>query len=179
MKIVEKMAEKCKNLGSVEGVTIAFLGDSVTQGCFDLYKEANGGINTDDLGMLCAVGDLACAAGILAITQDRLVDDGRRLLILFHAVITGQLHITIFHQQDLAGRVTIVRTDTAHILTHHQNVYLLLRRTQKAQKAVLLAERINLKALFGLYQIVGQLFQIDPIFSRYYNVYLFHEAFLR
>lgn len=46
MKIVEKMAEKCKNLGSVEGVTIAFLGDSVTQGCFDLYKEANGVINT-------------------------------------------------------------------------------------------------------------------------------------
>ena len=46
MKIVEKMSYKEKNLGTAEGVTIAFLGDSVTQGCFDLYKEINGNMNT-------------------------------------------------------------------------------------------------------------------------------------
>ena len=38
MKIIQKMADKSKNNMGCEGVTIAFLGDSVTQGCFEIYK---------------------------------------------------------------------------------------------------------------------------------------------
>jgi len=37
MKIVEKMRKKAQNLTGESPVAIAFLGDSVTQGCFDLY----------------------------------------------------------------------------------------------------------------------------------------------
>ena len=44
LKIVEKLREKSKNMYGVSPVTIAFLGDSVTQGCFELssydYKSA-------------------------------------------------------------------------------------------------------------------------------------------
>jgi lysophospholipase L1-like esterase len=46
MKIIEKMASKAADLYSCEGVTIAFLGDSVTQGCFEIYKLPNNGIET-------------------------------------------------------------------------------------------------------------------------------------
>jgi len=42
MKIVDKMSAKATNLYGCEGVTIAFLGDSVTQGCFEIYKMGNG-----------------------------------------------------------------------------------------------------------------------------------------
>lgn len=38
MKIINKFIEKQKNPISAPPVTIAFLGDSVTQGCFELYK---------------------------------------------------------------------------------------------------------------------------------------------
>ena len=41
MNIFEKMAQKAKNNSQQEGVTIAFLGDSVTQGCFEIYKKEN------------------------------------------------------------------------------------------------------------------------------------------
>ena len=41
MKIFEKMAQKAKDNFHQEGVTIAFLGDSVTQGCFEIYKKEN------------------------------------------------------------------------------------------------------------------------------------------
>ena len=37
MKILEKMKKKQTNLTANEPVTIAFLGDSVTQGCFECY----------------------------------------------------------------------------------------------------------------------------------------------
>ena len=37
MKILKKIVEKSKNLKNAEAVTIAFLGDSVTQGCFECY----------------------------------------------------------------------------------------------------------------------------------------------
>ncbi len=37
MKIVEKLKMKQQNLHSCDGATIAFLGDSVTQGCFECY----------------------------------------------------------------------------------------------------------------------------------------------
>ncbi|MBQ9801814.1 MAG: GDSL family lipase [Clostridia bacterium] len=46
MKIVEKMAVKAVENAAHEGVTIAFLGDSVTQGCFELYKKQDGSIET-------------------------------------------------------------------------------------------------------------------------------------
>jgi lysophospholipase L1-like esterase len=37
MKTVEKLAERQERLGGAAPVTIAFLGDSVTQGCFECY----------------------------------------------------------------------------------------------------------------------------------------------
>ena len=37
MEIIKKIVEKSKNLKNAEAVTIAFLGDSVTQGCFECY----------------------------------------------------------------------------------------------------------------------------------------------
>lgn len=46
MKIIEKMARKTADHMNNEGVTIAFLGDSVTQGCFEIYKKENNEIET-------------------------------------------------------------------------------------------------------------------------------------
>lgn len=46
MKIIQKMAKKAQNVTEHEGVTIAFLGDSVTQGCFEVYKKLNGDLET-------------------------------------------------------------------------------------------------------------------------------------
>lgn len=46
MRIVEKMALKERDNLNHGGVTIAFLGDSVTQGCFEIYKKSNGGLET-------------------------------------------------------------------------------------------------------------------------------------
>ena len=43
MKIIQKLAS---NSESHQGVTIAFLGDSVTQGCFEIYKNKSGKIET-------------------------------------------------------------------------------------------------------------------------------------
>ena len=40
------MAAKAKDNYNKEGVTIAFLGDSVTQGCFEIYKKENNVIET-------------------------------------------------------------------------------------------------------------------------------------
>ena len=42
MKIIEKMAAKSRDNSHCESVTIAFLGDSVTQGCFEIYKKDKG-----------------------------------------------------------------------------------------------------------------------------------------
>ena len=39
MNIIKLIAEKAKNRQGVKIPTIAFLGDSVTQGCFELYKK--------------------------------------------------------------------------------------------------------------------------------------------
>ena len=47
MKIIDRIQEKQKNLGEEKPITIAFLGDSVTQGCFDCYEEAPGKIETE------------------------------------------------------------------------------------------------------------------------------------
>ena len=38
MDIMKKIAAKARDNMNAEGVTIAFLGDSVTQGCFEIYK---------------------------------------------------------------------------------------------------------------------------------------------
>lgn len=46
MKIIEKLARKAQDNMHNEGVTIAFLGDSVTQGCFELYKKEENRIET-------------------------------------------------------------------------------------------------------------------------------------
>lgn len=46
MKIIEKMAKKTADHMNNEGVTVAFLGDSVTQGCFEIFKKEDGGIET-------------------------------------------------------------------------------------------------------------------------------------
>ncbi len=46
MKIIEKMSRKSADHYNNEGVTIAFLGDSVTQGCFEVYKKENNQIET-------------------------------------------------------------------------------------------------------------------------------------
>ena len=46
MRIIEKMAKKTADHMNNEGVTIAFLGDSVTQGCFEIYKKENNEIET-------------------------------------------------------------------------------------------------------------------------------------
>ncbi|MBQ8356871.1 MAG: GDSL family lipase [Clostridia bacterium] len=46
MKIIEKLVSKTKDHMNHEGVTIAFLGDSVTQGCFEIYKKENNQIET-------------------------------------------------------------------------------------------------------------------------------------
>lgn len=46
MKIIEKFRRKVQDHFHNEGVTIAFLGDSVTQGCFEIYKKENNQIET-------------------------------------------------------------------------------------------------------------------------------------
>ncbi|MBR2353078.1 MAG: SGNH/GDSL hydrolase family protein [Clostridia bacterium] len=46
MKIMEKIARKAEDHFHNEGVTVAFLGDSVTQGCFEIYKKENGQMET-------------------------------------------------------------------------------------------------------------------------------------
>ena len=42
MKIVDKIIKKQNDNKNNPGVTIAFLGDSVTQGCFEVYKKGEG-----------------------------------------------------------------------------------------------------------------------------------------
>jgi hypothetical protein len=46
MEIVRKIAAKAADLHGAKIPTIAFLGDSVTQGCFECYRKNNGGIET-------------------------------------------------------------------------------------------------------------------------------------
>ena len=49
MKIVKKLAAKAVDNGAAPGVTLAFLGDSVTQGCFELLPRADTGfVNCHD-----------------------------------------------------------------------------------------------------------------------------------
>ena len=43
MKIAEKISQKCKDYKSLKPLTIAFLGDSVTHGCFELNPAPNDG----------------------------------------------------------------------------------------------------------------------------------------
>ena len=46
MKIMQLIQEKARDNTSRGAVTVAFLGDSVTQGCFEVYKKADGSIET-------------------------------------------------------------------------------------------------------------------------------------
>ena len=42
MKIIEKLNAKNKDIYGAKAVTLAFLGDSITQGCFECYFDENG-----------------------------------------------------------------------------------------------------------------------------------------
>lgn len=46
MEIVQKLAARAADNWNAGAVTIAFLGDSVTQGCFELYKKSDGSVET-------------------------------------------------------------------------------------------------------------------------------------
>ena len=46
MQIMKLIQEKAQNNGARGSVTIAFLGDSVTQGCFEVYTKADGEVET-------------------------------------------------------------------------------------------------------------------------------------
>ena len=46
MKIMEKIKAKALDNAGAEGITLAFIGDSVTQGCFEIYNKADGNIET-------------------------------------------------------------------------------------------------------------------------------------
>ncbi len=46
MKVMEKIVAKGKDMLGQRAVTIAFLGDSVTQGCFEVYYKLDGRIET-------------------------------------------------------------------------------------------------------------------------------------
>ena len=46
MKIIEKLAEKEHDMYGKAPVTIAFLGDSVTHGCFEVYRVGENGLDT-------------------------------------------------------------------------------------------------------------------------------------
>lgn len=46
MRIMQKIAAKAKDNMNADNVVIAFLGDSVTQGCFELYKKKDNSIET-------------------------------------------------------------------------------------------------------------------------------------
>ena len=46
MKIIEKISRKANDRHNHPAVTIAFLGDSITEGCFDVYMDDNGKIAT-------------------------------------------------------------------------------------------------------------------------------------
>lgn len=46
MKVINKFKEKARNLSGAEAVTLAFLGDSVTQGCFDCYETSENSLET-------------------------------------------------------------------------------------------------------------------------------------
>lgn len=46
MRIIEKLKEKVLSPRNTEPITLAFLGDSVTQGCFEIYKNSSTTIET-------------------------------------------------------------------------------------------------------------------------------------
>ncbi len=45
-KFREKLAAKARDNWNLGGVTVAFLGDSVTQGCFELFRRSDGSIDS-------------------------------------------------------------------------------------------------------------------------------------
>ena len=46
MKIIEKISRKANDRHNNPAVTIAFFGDSITEGCFDVYIDDSGKIGT-------------------------------------------------------------------------------------------------------------------------------------
>ena len=47
MRILKKIIAKKQNVKGADPVTIAFFGDSVTQGCFELYKTSPQSFQTE------------------------------------------------------------------------------------------------------------------------------------
>ena len=47
MKITERIKENAKELGKHRPIVIGFLGDSVTQGCFELYSTGENSLETE------------------------------------------------------------------------------------------------------------------------------------
>ena len=41
MKVIKRLSQKNADISASASITIAFLGDSVTQGCFELHKGYN------------------------------------------------------------------------------------------------------------------------------------------
>ena len=46
LKMIQRLQEKAKKIHDISPITIAFLGDSVTQGCFECYLTTDGGLET-------------------------------------------------------------------------------------------------------------------------------------
>lgn len=46
MKFIEKISEKAKNINEKQSATVVFLGDSVTQGCFECFTNERGDLDT-------------------------------------------------------------------------------------------------------------------------------------
>ncbi|MGI6704940.1 MAG: hypothetical protein ACOX6S_01315 [Clostridia bacterium] len=46
MKIVELLSRKNSDLYGTKPITLAFLGDSVTQGCFEVFQVGENGLDT-------------------------------------------------------------------------------------------------------------------------------------
>ncbi len=47
MKIAQRIADKCRDPWGHRPVTLAFLGDSVTHGCFEIYRSGENAIDTE------------------------------------------------------------------------------------------------------------------------------------
>ena len=51
MKIIEKLRARQEDIYAAKPITIAFLGDSVTQGCFEIYESGQatqGGVKCEN-----------------------------------------------------------------------------------------------------------------------------------
>jgi hypothetical protein len=64
MRITEKIIAHNKNFAGTPPVLMAFLGDSVTHGCFEVYVAANGGLDYNAFNRISIVGCLGGKNGL-------------------------------------------------------------------------------------------------------------------